>query len=62
MATAAMATGARLFDPLIVQGETMTVFACLSFQDLLIPLGFALVFGTLIVFAIIKLFRSGGSK
>jgi hypothetical protein len=39
----------------------MTTFACLSFQDLLIPLGFALTFGALIVFAIIKLFRSGGS-
>ena len=28
MAAAAMATGASLFDALIVEGETMTIFAC----------------------------------
>ena len=28
MAAATMATGARLFDALIVEGETMTIFAC----------------------------------
>jgi len=42
-------------------GETMTTFACLSFQDLLIPLGFALALGAVIAFVIIKVFRSGGS-
>ena len=39
----------------------MTIFACLGFQDLLIPLGFALALGAVITFVIIKVFRSGGS-
>jgi hypothetical protein len=39
----------------------MTNLACFSFQDLLIPLGFALALGAVIVFVIIKAFRSGGS-
>jgi len=49
----------------------MTTFACFSFQDLLIPLGFALALGAVITFAlalgavitfvIIKVLRSGGS-
>jgi len=39
----------------------MTTFACFSFQDLLIPLGFALALGAVIVFVIIKVFRSGGA-
>jgi hypothetical protein len=39
----------------------MTTFACFSFQDLLVPLGFALALGSIIAFVIIKVFRSGGS-
>jgi hypothetical protein len=39
----------------------MTTFACFSFQDLLIPLVFALALGAVIVFVIIKVFRSGGA-
>ena len=39
----------------------MTTFACFSFQDLLIPLGFALALGAVITFVIIKVLRSGGS-
>jgi hypothetical protein len=35
---------------LIVKGETMTTFACFSFHDLLIPLGFALALGAVIAF------------
>jgi hypothetical protein len=39
----------------------MTTFACFSFQDLLIPLGFALALVAVIAFVIIKVFRSGGA-
>jgi hypothetical protein len=38
----------------------MNVFACFAFQDLLFPLGFVLMLGAVIVFKIIKVFRSGG--
>lgn len=44
----------------------MTAFACLSFLELLILLliylGFALGLGTVIAFAITRIFRSGGSR
>ena len=39
----------------------MTTFACLTFQDLLLPLGFALALGAAIVFVIIKVIRSRDS-
>ncbi len=39
----------------------MTTFACFSFQDLLIPLGFALALGAVIALVIIKVLRSGGA-
>jgi hypothetical protein len=39
----------------------MTTFACFSFQDLLILLGFALALGAVIAFVIIKVIRSGGA-
>jgi hypothetical protein len=39
----------------------MTTFACFSFQDLLIPLGFALALGAVIAFVTIKVIRSGGA-
>ncbi|HKC85414.1 MAG TPA: hypothetical protein VKG02_05535 [Blastocatellia bacterium] len=39
----------------------MITFACFSFQDLLIPLGFALALGVVIALVIIKVFRSGGA-
>jgi hypothetical protein len=39
----------------------MTTFACFSFQDLLIPLGFTLTLGAVIAFVIIKVIRSGGA-
>ena len=39
----------------------MNTFACATFQDLLIPLGFALGLVAVIAFLIIKGFRSGGS-
>jgi hypothetical protein len=48
------------FNALIVERDMMNVFACFAFQDLLIPLGFALALGAVIVFVIIKVFRSGG--
>jgi hypothetical protein len=48
------------FNALIVEGDTMNVFACFAFQDLLMPLGFVLVLGAVIVLAIIRAFRSGG--
>jgi len=37
----------------------MTTFACFSFQDLLIPLGFALALGAVIAFVIARVFKSG---
>jgi hypothetical protein len=39
----------------------MTVFACFSFQDLLIPLVSALGLGAIIAFVIIKVLKSGRS-
>jgi len=39
----------------------VTTFACFSFQDLLIPMGFALAPGAVIAFMITKVFRSGGA-
>jgi hypothetical protein len=62
MAAAAMATGARLFDTLTVEGEAMNTFACATLQDLLIPLGFVLGLGVVIALVIIRIFRSGGSR
>jgi hypothetical protein len=40
----------------------MITFACATFQDLLIPLGFAPGLGVVIALVTIKLFRSGGSR
>jgi hypothetical protein len=62
MAAAAMATGARLFNAQIAEGETMITLACIGPMELLIPLGYALGVGTMITLAIIKLFRSGRPK
>jgi hypothetical protein len=62
MAAAAMTTGARLFYAQTAEGETMLTFACLSFQDLLISLGFMLGLGAAFIFGIVmivKVFRSG---
>ena len=39
----------------------MIAFAGFSFQDLLIPLGFALALGAVIAFLIAKVFKSGGA-
>jgi len=38
----------------------MITFACATFQDLLIPLGFVLGLGVVIALVIIGLFRLGG--
>jgi hypothetical protein len=61
MAAAAMATGARLFNPLNVEGEAMNTFACATLQDLLIPVGFVFGLGVVIALVIIKVYRSGRS-
>jgi hypothetical protein len=60
MATGRWRLAQGFFNTLIVEGETMNVFACFVFQDLLIPLGFVLALVAVIVFKIIKVFRSGG--
>jgi hypothetical protein len=62
MAAAAMATGARLFDPLTVEGESMNTFACATLQDLVIPVGFVLGLGVVIALVIVKVSRSGRSR
>jgi len=62
MAAAAMVTGARLFDQLTVEGETMNTFACATFQDLFIPLGILLGLGGVIAFVIIRAFKPGGTR
>ena len=62
MAAAAMATGARLFYALPMEGEKMPVFACATLLDLLIPLGFVLALGVLIALVIVNVFKSGGSR
>jgi hypothetical protein len=40
----------------------MNAFACATFIDLMIPLGFALALGTVIAFVIISVFKSGGFR
>ena len=72
MATAAMATGARLFNAMNVEGETMTAFACgFGMMDELIErmvitlitvLGSALAFVAVVVAVIIKNFKSRGPE
>jgi len=62
MAAAAVVTGARLFISRISIGESMITFAYFGLLDILIPVGYAIGVGALIISAIIKLSRSGRSR
>jgi hypothetical protein len=72
MAAAAMATGASLFDALIVEGETMTIFACgfgsgldqlvaRALITLITVVGSTLALVVVVVAAIMRRFKSGRS-
>ena len=50
------------FQTLVAVGESMITFACFGFLDILIPVGYAIGVGALIISAIVKLCRSGRSR